>query len=497
MLKRILFTLLLIFSLSYQIYADSAQAAYVSSGGTVNSPISQWKMNDNVATTVVIDSVGSNTGTSTDNTSTMTVAGKINNALEFNGTDEFITISDAVIPASGNFSISTWVYCAGELAGDTDKYGTVLGSVTWGGTNILGLVLRLSGNNLSVIIGNNISYESLQLVTTIKTTNKEKWYHIVLSYDALTETLTGYTDGVLIGTRDSVGYVDASLGALQIGHSALNSAEAYWYGKIDNTRIFDFGLTVGEVMGLYANGHGTEAENPTKNLQCYSESTIKTQGSYSLKGVAVITDSLNDTLTRTVDPPIDLTDKTSIKYDIYSASRTGSQIKIGIHDSGGTTTEHTANISSTSAWEEQTWDISAVTNANKDVIDSIIITVVNADAANTFYLDNFYGQAAATGGGNMELYTSANWTIGVTPVTIKALIFANQAPTSVKLSRTTSGVSMTSASLADTDIESSSLSAYTYTADVSGESSDTGIRCLIVTDTDIIHISGISLLGLE
>jgi len=133
-------------------------------------------------------------------------------------------------------------------------------------------------------------------------------------------------------------------------------------------------------------------------LQCYSESTIKQQGSYSLKGIAVITDSLNDTLTRTVNPTVDLTGKTSIKYDIYSASRTGSQIKIGIHDSGGTTTEHTANISSTGAWEEQTWDISAVTNANKDDIDSIIITIVNADAANTFYIDNMFGQTPVTGG---------------------------------------------------------------------------------------------------
>jgi len=257
---------------------------------------------------------------------------------------------------------------------------------------------------------------------------------------------------------------------------------------------------------IYAGGGGTSGAggsgiviirylNP--NLQCYSESTIKQQGSYSLKGIAAITGSLNDTLTRTVDPTIDLSDKTSIKYGIYSADRTGSQIKIGIHDSGGTTTEHTANISSTGAWETQTWDISAVSNANKDDIDSIIVTILNADAANTFYIDNIFGQAVATGGGNMELYTSANWTIGIVPTTIKALIFSNQAPTSVKLSRTTSGVNMTSASLADTDLESASLSAYTYTADVSGESSDTGIRCLIVCDTDIMHISGISLMGLE
>ena len=33
---------------------------------------------------------------------------------------------------------------------------------------------------------------------------------------------------------------------------------------------------------------------------------------------------------------------------------------------------------------------SAVSNANKDAIDSIIITIVNADAANTFYIDNMY-----------------------------------------------------------------------------------------------------------
>jgi len=166
-------------------------------------------------------------------------------------------------------------------------------------------------------------------------------------------------------------------------YSFSNSASYTYYRlHITNTETVQTYSTIGEweLMEI--------------NLQCYSESTIKQQGTYSLKGVAVITDSLNDTLTRTVDPTIDLTDKTSIKYDIYSTDRTGSQIKIGIHDSGGTTTEHTANISSTGAWETQTWDISAVTNANKDDIDSIIVTILNADAANTFYIDYMYGAEA-------------------------------------------------------------------------------------------------------
>jgi len=123
-------------------------------------------------------------------------------------------------------------------------------------------------------------------------------------------------------------------------------------------------------------------------LQCYSEATIKTQGSYSLKAVAT-TDALNKTLTYTPASAIDLTGQDTIKFDIYS-SRTGANIKIGIHDSGGTTTEKTHSISSANTFETDTWDISGVSDANKDAIDQIIVTITNADAANTFYIDNMY-----------------------------------------------------------------------------------------------------------
>ena len=129
-----------------------------------------------------------------------------------------------------------------------------------------------------------------------------------------------------------------------------------------------------------------------KYLQSYSESTIKTQGSYSLKAIAS-TASLNKTLTRTVTPTIDLTGQTSWKFGIYS-SRTGSNIKIGIRDSGLTVTETTPNIISANTWQTITVDISAVIDANKDAIDSIIVTIVDATSSNTFYIDNMYTESA-------------------------------------------------------------------------------------------------------
>jgi len=156
------------------------------------------------------------------------------------------------------------------------------------------------------------------------------------------------------------------------------NSTAYRYYKINITSSW-------EVDANYAQIY--EAEMMEAGLQCYSEATIKSQGDYSLKGIAAATGSLNDTLTRTVDPVIDLTGKTQIKFDIRS-SRTGENIKIGIHDSGGTTTEKTHTISDANTFETDTWDISAVSDANKDAIDSIIVTIVNADDANTFYIDN-------------------------------------------------------------------------------------------------------------
>ena len=156
-----------------------------------------------------------------------------------------------------------------------------------------------------------------------------------------------------------------------------------------------------------AGGNGTDETSPAGGaggsgiviirypspLLTYSEPTIKTQGSYAIKSSAPVTTSLNKTLTRTVSPTINLSDRTQIKFDIRS-TRTGSNIKIGIRDSGGTTTYITPNITSANNYQTVDWDISGVSNANKDAIDRIIIEIVNADASNTFYLDNLFARWA-------------------------------------------------------------------------------------------------------
>lgn len=123
------------------------------------------------------------------------------------------------------------------------------------------------------------------------------------------------------------------------------------------------------------------------NLQCYSEDTIVQQGTYSLKGIAKATDSLNNTLTRTLLQTLNLTGKNTWVFYIRS-SRTGSNIKVGLHDSGGVTTEVTPNIITINTWQKVEVDISSVADADKNTIDRRIITIVDAGADNVFHFDN-------------------------------------------------------------------------------------------------------------
>jgi len=187
------------------------------------------------------------------------------------------------------------------------------------------------------------------------------------------------------------------------------AANAYWSFYHNNTASYPYGGAVHAQDGVWGAESATEdlyfKVYSTYPLQCTSEATIKTQGSYSLKGGTGLTASLNDTLTRTIDPTIDLTGKALWKFDLR-ALRTGANIKVAIHDAGGTTTDVTHTILASNEFESVSVDISEVSDANKDAIDSIIITVVDADEPNIFYIDNMRAEDLA--GGN-PIFFGANF----------------------------------------------------------------------------------------
>jgi hypothetical protein len=185
-------------------------------------------------------------------------------------------------------------------------------------------------------------------------------------------------------------------------HVAANQADPKYIDVTNTTSYryyaFKFADTYGSNEGDNYMGLRRVELQIASGMVISSESTIKEEGDYSMKVVAPQTTSLNRILTRTCSPTLNFTDQDEIKFKIRS-SRTGTNLKIGFHDSGGTTTESNIAISSADTWEEKTIDISAVANANKDAIDSIIITITNADAENIIYLDEMLGYADGEGTG--------------------------------------------------------------------------------------------------
>ena len=229
------------------------------------------------------------------------------------------------------------------------------------------------------------------------------------------------------------------------------------------------------------------------NLQCYSESTIKEQGSYSLKSIAKITNSLNKTLTKS-GLSIDLSGIDTLNFKVY-ASRTGTNLQMQIHDSGGTTSTKDIAISSANTWETTTWDISGIADANKDDIDSIIIKIINADAENTFYVDDF-----VTASQNIVLISNS-FTAEAVPSDARIVLFEQDVDaitlgTHIKayISRD-AGTTWTEVTLADEGDYANNCRILTGLADISGQPSNTSMEWKVTSHSNkALKLYGVAIL---
>ncbi len=227
--------------------------------------VAHWKLNDNLATDVVIDETGVNNGTLSDAGGTATTAfhsvkGIVDRAQLFDGDDDNITVAaDPTIDANGKtaLTISAWINPASD--GENDL-GRVVDKANVGGT--VGYFMPVSNEDvdapntvrISTIIGHdgaadmNVSAAGIVL---------DKWTHIGFTYNEDGDKKGKlYFNGVLqsrltdtagIGTID-----DDSAETLIIGNSSANTRT--FDGLIDNVTIYDNALSASDVLQLYQDG---------------------------------------------------------------------------------------------------------------------------------------------------------------------------------------------------------------------------------------------------
>jgi hypothetical protein len=195
--------------------------------------IAHWRMNDNDANTTVADS-GPNGYDGTlnggNNTVDISSSGKVNTALELDGTLDFINCGDVCDAGTEDFEICGWI--------QTTSGGVIVSKGTVGdGTNHYYLLVNSSTGKVETGIGGSGAARKTAVSTTV--VNDGGWHWIGASWDR---------DGNLQLLIDNVedNYVDISAESQSLDNAEnfcigrySNSASGYFDGRLDDIRIYD------------------------------------------------------------------------------------------------------------------------------------------------------------------------------------------------------------------------------------------------------------------
>ncbi len=221
---------------------------------TSDGLIAHWRLDETSGTTAV-DGKGGNNGTLTNGPTWTT--GKIGGAVDFDGTDDFVSMDVGTEPVlvDSAGTISAWIRPDSSNIGQ-DSYWPIFREYYHDNhQNIggIGFFLYQAGPTDPMTVGarfGNISNNWENFFSPSPPILGGQWYHVVVSWTSSTVTLfvngaEVYSDArtVMMGSstaRD--GFYDMDIG---------RDYDGYGGGLIDDVRIYDRALSAAEVLELY------------------------------------------------------------------------------------------------------------------------------------------------------------------------------------------------------------------------------------------------------
>jgi hypothetical protein len=222
-------------------------------GGTppTNGLVAHWALDETSGTTAT-DSAGTNDGTMQGGMSgtNNSVSSLLNGALEFDGIDDYISISHNAVLVPADWSLSAWFKTYGFTGDASQKI----------------IKKRRNGSditdyNMDINQPENVFRCNYEVTNTFVTAenvslllNPGQWYFATCTYDSATDTLSAYLDGNLISEADgSLTPHQSTTGNLKIGQN-LSGPASEFNGEIDDVRIYNRPLSYNEILRLYNYG---------------------------------------------------------------------------------------------------------------------------------------------------------------------------------------------------------------------------------------------------
>jgi hypothetical protein len=243
-------------------------AANPFSATPVAQPFIQLTMNDNAATTTVINTgTSGNNGTATANTDTLTAAGQINTALTFDGAASGTRVnldSDiSTIEGDSVGAIAMWI--------NPTTLGNRILFIAGNASTDGGFAFNIdnASSNLRMVVQNNTGSPVIQGIlrgtgagSTIST---GVWQHAVLSCDGTNTRF--YLNGTLLTTTidtgsDGVWFDDITFSLTRMsvgGENVPLTSIASFDGPLDDVRYYRHPLSQAQVTQIYNSGNGTES----------------------------------------------------------------------------------------------------------------------------------------------------------------------------------------------------------------------------------------------
>ena len=228
------------------------QPAASSSVFPISSLVAHYLFNESNATTTVTDEKATYAGTAQRNTSLMSAAGRINKSFLFDGSSDYVTLSDTGATAYTNYSVCVWI-----KLGSGVSYTVVISKRSGTFPYEIFIEDTSTGGKASFQIFDGTYYPTPNTTNSVRDGN---WHHIVGVRNVVDDTVSSYKDGVLQQslTDTTTGNVNSSA-ASRIGARADNAGNKF-PGNIDDVRIYNRALTQAEITELYNSGNGTEQE---------------------------------------------------------------------------------------------------------------------------------------------------------------------------------------------------------------------------------------------
>ena len=200
------------------------------------------------------------------------IAGKFGNAVNLNGSSQYVALPNNLITGLGDFTIATWVNLNSvatfsrifDFSADTARYMFLTPS---SGSTIRFAITKFGGAGEQQINGTS------PLGTG--------WHHVAVTLRGSSGSGVGilYVDGAAVGTNSSMFYTPDMIGSLVnatnnfIGRSAF-AADPYLNGKVDDFRIYNGVLSAAQITALFALTPAAPAAPSSSGASAVSASQI-------------------------------------------------------------------------------------------------------------------------------------------------------------------------------------------------------------------------------